>query len=148
MSTAMSSRRGFPVKTCRVSGRAITYITVNIIARRASFLRGPADLAFLLPGGAQPGARLGIARVEEFRRCDPVCPEMAKALAQFAPGHDHAHGFEIGDRDGPDHALRGDAGFVAVIERDLSLSANGGAQFRHVDGVGDASARRRCRSRL
>src|SRR5437773_2735213 len=38
-------------------------------------------------------------------RADPIHPEMAEALAQLAPGNDHPHLLEEGERDRPDHPL-------------------------------------------
>src|SRR5579862_4019992 len=85
------------------------------------FLRAAASRAigvhFLLPLRAQPGARRGIARVEEFGRDDAVGAEMAEALAQLAPRDDQPDRVPIADRDRPDDAARLVRALVAIGER-------------------------------
>ena len=66
---------------------------------------------------------------------------MAKSARSLAPRRDHARALEEADRDRPDGPPRALALLVCVVEHDLVLGADRGAQGREIDRVYDRDRR-------
>src|SRR5690242_8356265 len=75
----------------------------------------------LLPHSEQAHARRGISISVKLRFQHTVGAEVTETLAQFAPGDDHPHGFEIADGDGPNGARRAFVFQVAIQDSNLRL---------------------------